>query len=221
MLSENVVDRKCAVCGTVNTLIEVTNNDKSEFHDLDSRPEEPYRSTMENWVQACSNCMYCSESIEEAKPGARALVSDEDYSKQFRSSLYPALANKFICQGIIDERIGRYPKAGWAYLHAAWVCDDRKHEAARELRLRAVSCFEQAMMKGERIIDERGGPGVMIIDVLRRAKDFERARDYVEIGKRKEEDEMITRLIRFEELLIKNKDTVRHTVQEALKAKVR
>ena len=73
------------------------------------------------------------------------------------------------------------------------------------------------MLERQEVIDQRGGPGVLMIDLLRRAGDFERAMKYCEIGLSKEEDEVIATIIRFEKKLVDSKDTGSYTIDDGMK----
>jgi hypothetical protein len=214
---ENVVTRKCSACGETETFLEVNKPEGTIVYDLDSRPNEPYRSTIENWIEACPKCNFCAPRIDQEIVGSKGTVESEDYEMQFHSVKYPQLANKFLCYSIIQVHEGNFSEAGWACVHAAWVCDDNEHNGSAELRIRAAELFEKALLKGQEVISERGGPGVLLIDLFRRAGEFGKAREYCDIGLSKEEDETVASIIKFESELIEKKDKGVYTVDDALR----
>ena len=67
--------KKCAVCGKISAHFEVTSTNTFGAPDLDTRPPEMMRSTMDMWVQECPSCGYLSGGSEKLREGEVERVS--------------------------------------------------------------------------------------------------------------------------------------------------
>lgn len=162
---------KCAVCErkSVQTILNSTNRFGSS--DLDLRPPEMQRSTMRTWVQRCRSCGYCAADLSTSTPGASERIREPAYRAILADSGLPELARSFRAQALLTDDATR---RAWACLRAAWVCDDAERaDRAVECRLLAASAFEELRPFGP---DEPSmTPGLVLVDVLRRAGEFGRA----------------------------------------------
>ena len=57
------VKKSCCICGFESEQKELLSTSEFESSDLDMRPGNPRRSTMQHWVESCSNCGYVNEDI--------------------------------------------------------------------------------------------------------------------------------------------------------------
>ena len=64
MSTLNKVTKKCAVCGKEHTYVEVVSTMTSGHMDLDTRPPQMKRATLEYEIQFCDNCHYANDDIE-------------------------------------------------------------------------------------------------------------------------------------------------------------
>jgi hypothetical protein len=163
---------RCGNCGTTTEHTVLVSTNAFGSADLDLRPPEMKRSTMDTWLQLCPHCGYCGPDISKPPPDA-TLLRSEAYRAAFRSADYPQLARRFlafaVAAGLTDPVV-----AAQAYLHAAWVCDDagRAGQAA-ESRRRAAESFRRCQPFGG---DEQGITlGAVLVDVLRRCGLFTQA----------------------------------------------
>ncbi len=207
---------KCALCGEKSTHIEViSTNTLGGVPDLDTRPPEMMRSTMDMWVQECPVCGYCSPDISEAPENAKEVVQSESYNEQLKSEEYPELANRFLCWSMVEESSNELAGAGWSAVHAAWACDDATAgEAANKCRERAVGLFLKAIERGGDVAEQVGGPEAIMADLLRRVGKFELALEYCERGLNKETEELIEKVLNFEIELINKSDAGCYTIAE-------
>src|SRR5712692_6889563 len=149
------VECKCGVRGLTSQQDEIGSTYVIGSPDLDMRPPPLKRAFIHAWIQACPFCGYCSSDISKCVPLTSEIVRSDAYQRQWERSDYPDLANEFLCWSMIQEkpwelvsalreiaggekarvetiqeRAERLISAGWASLHAAWVCDDAGNEAA-------------------------------------------------------------------------------------------
>ena len=96
------------------------------------RPPEMFRSTMDSWVQCCENCGYCAPVISKGSSNAKNVIDSAEYITLKIDYVIPKLANHFLRWSIIAKSTGKLDEAGWASLHAAWVCDD--HDRVTDAR---------------------------------------------------------------------------------------
>lgn len=171
----------CAICGHQQVTFLLLSSNTSGHYDLDLRPPEIFRSSMDCWVQECEHCGYCATDISEEIPAdVRPLIEQmvvllrQEWN---RNNNLPDLASKFNRQGIILSEIGEHDQAGWAFLHAAWDCDDERpgETGAKECRTRAYDSFVKCKIKGIRFATPVGYEEEIMVDLLRRSGAFERA----------------------------------------------
>jgi Uncharacterized protein conserved in bacteria (DUF2225) len=169
------IDVRCAVCGTLGRKAVLTSTSSFGPPDLDLRPQGPARWALEFEVQRCDSCGYCSGSIGQAPPQARAVVESVVYREVLQRSRLPKLARSLFCAALVSEAAGEPDASGWWFLEAAWACDDKNARGqARICRERAAEMFGRALETGE---TERPAPVMhtLIAEVWRRAGRFDEA----------------------------------------------
>jgi len=185
--------------------------------DLDTRPPEMKRSTIFAWVQRCPDCGYCSSDLSVSRPGADAAVNSPDYKDQLNNPAYPELANSFLCKAIVDRESFNLSEETWDFIHAAWACDDsQNHRQASECRRRAAETLLMANYCGEKMADQEGATTALLVDLLRRSGQFDRAKHIIESRRNLTTEDIIRRILDFQYALIQRNDTHSHTIEEAL-----
>jgi hypothetical protein len=117
---------------------------------------------------------------------------------------------------MILEGIGDQSGAVWSAIRAAWACDDKGREAAAiECRKAAIGLFEQARVGGITILDQSGAEEVVLADLYRRTLQFKRAVAVSQVGLSKDPDEIVSKVLAFEEKLALSRDAACHTISEA------
>jgi hypothetical protein len=208
---------KCGVCGATSRVTRIGSTNAFGSRDLDTRPPEMMRSTLQYRVQKCPSCGYCSPDIEEAPEGIGEFLKSPPYRECLHDRGYPDKANEFRCWSLIAREFGYYDQAAWAAIHAAWVCDDRgKEKAAIQCRLLAVDRMDEAAAHGQAIAEDNGTSEAIHADLLRRAGRFQGALLAAESGLRQDPGEIVQAVLLFEQELIGRFDTACHRVEEAL-----
>lgn len=222
----------CASCGRESRQTEIGSTYIMGPPDLDTRPGQMQRSTMEYWVQMCPHCGYVDTEIKSAIQEAITVVRSETYQAQLRDPTVPELARRFLCHSVLEEALGNLADAGWASLHAAWACDDAPNsEAASRCRRRALASFEKATVVGQKITDQDYAEYPLVVDLLRRIGEFDQARNSCERAmtilsdaikhqsKKKpvqhpKELRIIQRILMFEKKLLRSRDSEGHSLAE-------
>lgn len=208
---------KCAACGSENVFTVVGSTNAFGSPDLDTRPPEMQRSTMFAWVQRCPTCGYCASDISSADPEAKALTRSETYLGQLNNGKHPDLANSFLCKAMIDREVKRFSQATWAVINAAWVCDDNDcPEGANACRRMAADLLVQAEDAGQRVGEPAGGGKAILVDLLRRSGQMDRALGAIKSARASISDEVILGILAYQEKLVEKQDATCHTINEAL-----
>jgi len=209
-------DKRCALCNQASKQVVIgSTNTMGQYPDLDTRPPEMMRSTMQWWVESCPTCGYCNFDISQMIKKANDVVKTEQYQKQLIDKKYPTLANAFLCQTMIHENNNEYREAGWACIHAAWACDDAGFKAlSRECRIRALSFIEKMKELDQKFVSQPGVEDVIRVDLLRRSGQFESALNACREALKKGFDDTVSGILRFEMDLIGKRDLLGHTLSE-------
>ncbi len=200
----------CAVCGTESRQPRFRPAPPEGAPDLDLRPGEPLRGTMESWLQQCPGCGYAAPEIARAHPAAAEAVGTAPYRSIIVESTHPPLARRFLGYAYVLEETGALHASAEATLQAAWVADDaRRADLALAWRRDAVALW-------------RAGPPldaeqtVRVVDALRRAGAFDDAEATAKALTASRPPEAVAGVIALESRLIAAGDAGRHTVATAL-----
>ena len=119
----------------------------------------------------------------------------------------------------LQKRLEEYSEAAWTAIRAAWICDDANdYESGRNCREKAVSLIHQGNSNRQHIASQTGASEAITIDLMRRAGMFTDAQELVDTAKAVEMEEIIKKVILFEERLVHAEDIDVHTISEALDA---
>lgn len=216
MDTENLVESLCSVCGQKSLHPMLGDASSSGASDLDGRPPPPLRDSISSWLQECPHCGYCSRSIEEENALARETISSLRYTEQLQNNSFHPLANRFLCAALLEEARGMSGRAARFMCYAAWACDDTGNdEAARSCRLMAVDTALNAAAREVVFFEERPDLDiVVIVDMLRRAGEFENALASIRGARRAFPDPLAQSLLDVEEELSEKRDASAHLTPE-------
>ena len=208
---------RCAVCGTETEYTEIGSTNSFGSPDLDTRPPEMTRSTIFAWVQRCPKCGFCAADVSKATPRAAALVCGPAYTCQLADSIYPELANSFLCKALIEEDSQDYATAVWSLIHAAWACDDaQRDDPAKTCRSKAANMIKKVLLGGQQLTDQPGAQTAIQVDLLRRAGRLDDARQLVLSQGPAISEDIILKILAYQDNLIDSGDQSCHTISEAL-----
>ncbi len=207
---------RCSLCGTEHDYHHMGSAYVSGSPDLDTRPPETERTAIFTLVQRCPGCGYCASDVSNARPGAETVVKSAAYRRQLRADAYSTLANSFVCKAMVDRAADEYADATWALILAAWACDDEGHDAeAVTCRGDAADMLMIAEDHGQTVGQGEGASTAILVDLLRRLCRLDEA--HKAIGRRRDGhvQEVIVRILEYQELLIEQGDTNCHTIAGA------
>ncbi|MFO8029350.1 MAG: hypothetical protein R6U28_05785 [Cyclonatronaceae bacterium] len=209
---------QCAVCNTKSTFIGIGSTNEFGSPDLDTRPPEMMRSTIFAWVQRCPECGYCNSDISTAPSMAAALVHSPEYTLQLNDPTYPDLANSFLCMGLIEEKSGNYLAAAWSLIHASWSCDDADLSGpAKACRIKASHMIDTALDNGQQFSEQQGVETAIQVDLLRRSGRRTEAQQLISAKRAMITDDIISKILLFQDALLKNGDESSQTIDDALR----
>jgi hypothetical protein len=143
------------------------------------------------------------------------VVNTDDYKQIVSSEELPRLATSFLALSYEKRVSHEYPDAAWRAIHAAWACDDAQDDkAAIKCRKKAIELIEQCTVHSQVFVHQAGATESITIDLMRRAGMLKEAKELVEKTKKQEIHDLVGQVISFEEVLIDNRDTGSHTVNE-------
>jgi len=174
--------------------------------DLDMRPGEPTRSTLQHWVQTCAGCGAVAADLSQLPPDAVEIVESEAYLDLYArpETATPFLRFAMICRD--GDRAG-------ALLQAAWAADDADDdEAARHYRKEAAACWGEP---------DGIESALRLIDILRRAGLLKAAEECCGVIAGDMMDERSAAILGFQRARIAEADTARHMMSSALRPPAR
>lgn len=212
---------RCGLCGSETEITSIGSTNAFGSADLDTRPPEMTRSTIFAWVQKCSECGYCASDVSKSNPGFDAIIRGTEYRRQLNDKAYPELANSFLCKAIIDREAKDYVGATWALIHAAWVCDDAEHAAEAVMcRHKATNMLVTAEEHGKQVTEQEGASTAILVDLLRRSGRLDDATRTIAERRPRIIEDIILRILDFQDVLIRKGDVSLHTISEALEQDV-
>lgn len=210
---------RCAVCGLINEYTGIASTNAFGSMDLDTRPPEMKRSAIFAWVQRCPGCGYCASQVSQAPSQAADLVHSPQYTRQLSDSTFPDVANSFLCKALIEESAADFAAATWSLMSAAWACDDaEKPQAARTCRSKAADMTVKALSNGQKISPQEEAETAIQVDLLRRAGRIAEAQQLIAEKRPTITDDLISKVLTFQDALLSNGDEACHRISEALGA---
>jgi pentatricopeptide repeat protein len=207
----------CGACGHSFAFQDLNSTNTLGAPDLDMRPAEMQRSTMQTWVQRCRKCGFCARDVSVFDERMRSVLADPEYQARVRDH---TLLSRFACAGMLAEAAGNSTDAGWHYLSAAWDADDRDLDLhARYHRNLAADAFLRVLADGKTFIEEKGASEAVVVDCLRRAGRSDEAEKLLDQALTAGCGEAIAGVLEFQRDLIRRGDRGAHVVGEAPRGK--
>jgi len=198
----------CAVCGApVQPPFRAPAPDGAP--DLDLRPGEPARSTLPDWIASCPKCGAAGPDLSKLPPGTDKVVQ----SPQYRSLLEPEWARSHLRWAKICEAAGDRRGQAEAMLQAAWAADDSGDAVSA-----AAYRGQVAELWGESADLETA---LRLLDVLRRAGEFERAEAAAARLAGQDLEESAAVILAYQRDRIAMRDAGRHLLSSAIRPPAR
>jgi len=210
--------RICGLCRSDTEQLVMGSTTTFGSPDLDFRPPPLLRDSLEAWIGECPGCGYCAPDVSKRSRGAGKVVRGRRYREQLRGTSSPQLANRFLCWSMIQQEAGQIAEAGWAALHAAWVCDDGNGfaSAAIACRRRSVELLGEAKARGQKFCRYAGEEDALLVDLFRRTNQMDHARRVCRRRLQQRPSKNARTILQFQVVLIESGDTLAHSVGEII-----
>ena len=206
----------CGVCQKQTFVRMITSTNSMGSPDLDTRPAPMRRYNLGAEISRCPYCGYCCVDLESATESDISLVGQEEYQSQLTNPDFPEIANSYLCYALLNDASDDSENHFWSMLSAAWACDDEGTEdAAASCRLQAADigllCFDKGISFG----GDKDSEIAIIVDALRRAKDFNRASALLAEHDGSCENETVQVVLNFQRDLVSKQDCQLYRIQHA------
>lgn len=210
--------KTCSVCNIVSDQTGISSTNEFGSPDLDTRPPEMKRSTINHWVERCPHCGYCNSTVENTEEGLEDIIYSSEYRSLLENKNYSELTRSFLCQSYIYEYLGKLSASIWSYIHAAWACDDDKNKkGAQKCRIKAFELIQKLWDQDKTLMEEKGGDYLLAADLLRRTEDYEKANKMILGGFDVEAEGIIEELLNAQKKLVDSNIDLCYTMEDALK----
>ncbi|MDE5620223.1 MAG: DUF2225 domain-containing protein [Ruminococcus sp.] len=207
-METKLTETVCSVCGTKSEHTVIIKSKSDGVPDIDLRPSDPHRSSMEYWVMECPECRYCNGSLETPVEFDRSYLESREYTELGGLETQNELVSRFVRKALVNIKNRNYTEAVQSYLYASWVFDDEGNdEKAKECRNEALS-----IMENSKVFDGNESMYLLRADLLRRTGQFEKViSDY---GERFFESPLMLLISQYSVKLAKNGDSSVHKMSE-------
>lgn len=205
------LDQICSVCGKPSPQSVLLSTNSMGYSDLDLRPPEMQRSTMNTWIHECPYCGYVASDLEDELEISKEFLESEEYltceGYDFKADLSKLFYKKYLIAKQSDNALDCF----LSLRNCAWKCDDYGDENAITIRKQALPYIDELIQKDD---EDKNSLLVMKSDFLRRSGEFEkllRVYENLTLG-----DELLDRIIQFEIQKALEKDTECYTVEDVV-----
>jgi len=186
--------------------------------DLDLRPPEMQRSTMDAWLQECPKCHFVNRNLTYSITNARAILESSRYQELIAKKRIPEVARKFACFALLNADDSE--KAGEALVRSAWACDDAGAvEDAVAFRNQAADLLLSLQPFADN--EDRVTLATALVDILRRASRFSDAQTLamtLRSMKSVEANQIIGTVLDYQMRLCHSSDGRCYTIEDATKS---
>ncbi len=201
---------KCPICKNEMEIYNLMSTNRFGAPDLDLRPPEMMRSTMNTWTKECNNCGYVSHDFKEKPIIDREFLETESYKNCDGFDFENNLSRIFYRESLINNN--DVDAQFYSLLHCAWACDDVNDvDNAIEIRKKAVELIDI-------MIDSDNNVNLKLTkaDLMRRALMFEAVIE--EYSNMDLNEEFLNEIIEFQLIKAKEKDAGCYTTEDVQKS---
>lgn len=204
---------KCYVCGKESKQVVLGSTNSFGSSDLDLRPPEMMRGTMEYWAHECPYCGYIAKNIDLDTVVTEAWLARVEFINANNIEFESELAKRCYKEYLINLEDENIYKAFAVILNAAWACDD-----AQDIG-NAVLCRNLALDLIDELIEKEDDPSTLMlqkIDLLRRSNQFNKVLgEFSDIFMDKD---LLQDILDFQLEKVKNHDNACYTIEDVKKS---
>lgn len=204
------IEFECSVCHQSSRQPVLMSTNSFGAPDLDLRPSEMQRSTMNTWIMECPHCGHVAPKLDDESKISEDFLKTDKYLNCDGFEFERDLAGRFFKGYLICKKTDNTRGCFFNLLYCAWVCDDANDsENAKKIRMLAIDYLDQLIQEDN---DEKNSFLLMKADLLRRSGNFtqvvEEFKDFI-IG-----DELLDRIVTFQVLKSRENDDACYTVKD-------
>ena len=203
------IERKCWVCGETSEQTVLASTNQFGAPDLDLRPPEMERSTMEWWLEECPHCGYVANDLSKKTVITKDWLKNNRYSSCDNRNFESTLVEKFYKYYLINMTNNNHKSAFYAVLHAAWACDDVEDVD------NAMYCRQKALEELSKCVVDNDKKETLLLvraDLLRRTRQFDLL--VKEYEGQIFSEELLNKIAAFQVEKAKEQDTACYTVAD-------
>ena len=187
------IEVKCSVCGKTSEQPALMSTNSWGYPDLDLRPPEMKRSTMNAWIQECPNCGYVAGKLDDELGISEEFLKSDEYVNCGGLDFKLDLAARFYREYLIANEKNDLEQSFQSLHHCMWKCDDAQDPLASDIRRLAIEVADRLIESG---FENRDTILVMKADFMRRTGQFdEMIREYRDIFF---DDENLNKVIQYQ-----------------------
>lgn len=205
MTTISQIEVKCPVCENEFEINVIMSTNSFGSPDLDLRPPEMQRSTMNMWVHECPGCGYVSGNFSNDAGVEREYIQCEFYRTCEGMNFTNPLSERFYRRYLIEsEDLEKF----FLLLYCVWACDDANDsDNATAIRKMCIDILEN--------LDLDESMELQRADLLRRTRQF--ARLIEEYENKTYSQDIYNQVIDFHIRKAHEKDDSCYTVEDATK----
>lgn len=197
---------KCPICESEIEIYLIGSTNRMGAPDLDLRPPEMMRSTMNQWTHECPNCSYVSCDFTRNPTVDKEFLESDFYQScdgfDFKSDLAKVFYREFLIESSTENKF-------YALLHCAWACDDADDsQNACKIRRKSLDLIDFLI---ENDID-RQNHELMKADLMRRSRMFDEV--IQKYSSKDFGDDTLNRIAKFQVEKSCDKDTSCYTLED-------
>lgn len=210
------IETTCGNCKQRAEQTILTSTNSFGAPDLDFRPPQMKRSTMDIWLQECPNCKLVCRAIDDPPPRASEVLADPKYLAIVNDGSESDLVRKFRAWAYLADALNLMTDAAFAHLHIAWLADDQKTPAlAKAARSIAVTKLGALRDRGELYPSQPGAAEALLADLWRRTGEFNNAIHEASRCASVAKDSHLAKICALQTALAMRADAGAHTIDQA------
>ena len=200
----DAIEVKCPVCENDLEIYVILSTNTMARPDLDLRPAEMQRSTMDNWAHECPECGYVTSDFKKTPEITEDFLKSDSYKSCDGFEFKNPLSERFYRQHLIaTESEGKFH----ALLYCAWACDDKDDEEnAIRIRRKCLDYIDS--------LEANDDVAIQKADLLRRSKQFDKVIE--EYSAKSFTEDIYNRICSFEVEKAIQKDSACYTVDDVI-----
>lgn len=164
-------EQKCSVCGKSSPQPVLLSTNTWGYPDLDMRPAEMRRSTMNTWIHECPHCGYVADNLEDEHELPEGFLKEDGYLSCDGHDFKSSLSKMFYRRYLIAKCESDVMMCFVSLRNCAWKCDDSEDENASIIRRMALGYIDDLI---ENAGEDKNNLLVIKSDLLRRSGEFEK-----------------------------------------------